>query len=394
MAVREIVPGVSWIGAIDWDRRLFDALIPLPEGTSYNAYLVRGSEKTALIDTVDPTKEFEYVCNLVRAGVDTVNYIIMNHAEQDHSGTIPMALELFPDARLVTSEKGKDLAISLLDVPPERIQVVADRETISLGDRTLEFIMAPWVHWPETMLTYIREDKILFSCDLFGSHLATGDLSVPDIIPIGHFVKRYYAEIMMPFRTTIKGHLDKISALDIDIIAPSHGPLHKPPESVIAAYRDWVSDGVKNEVVIVYVSMHGSTTKMVDNLAGSLMEQGVKVTVFNLPATDLGELAMSLVDAATIVLGTPTMLFGPHPHMVNAAYLTNALRPKARYAAVIGSYGWGGNTVETLKGMLGKLNLKLLDPVYVKGAPGPSVIKELDALAENIVASHRELGIL
>ncbi|MDD1713870.1 MAG: FprA family A-type flavoprotein, partial [Methanoregulaceae archaeon] len=116
--------------------------------------------------------------------------------------------------------------------------------------------------------------------------------------------------------------------------------------------------------------------------------------VFNLPATDLGELAMSLVDAATIVLGTPTMLFGPHPHMVNAAYMTNALRPKARFGAVIGSYGWGGNTVETLKGMLGKLNLKLLDPVYVKGTPSPATIKELDSLAEEIAAAHRDLGIL
>jgi flavorubredoxin len=244
------------------------------------------------------------------------------------------------------------------------------------------------------MLTYLREDRILFPCDLFGSHLATGDLFVPDITPIGYSVKRYYAEIMMPFRTTIRGHLDKVSALDIDIIAPSHGPLHKPPASILAAYREWVSDEVKNEVVIVYVSMHGSTAKMAYHLAGTLMERGVKVSVFNLPATDLGELAMALVDAATIVLGTPTMLFGPHPHMMNAAYLTSALRPKARYGAIFGSFGWGGNTVETLKGMLGKLNLRLHDPVYVKGAPGPSVIKELDALSEKIVAAHRELGIL
>jgi flavorubredoxin len=394
MAVREIVPGVSSIGAIDWDRRLFDALIPLPEGTSYNAYLVRGSEKTALIDTVDPTKEFEYVCNLVRAGVDRVEYLVMNHAEQDHSGTIPMALELFPDARLVTSEKGKDLALRLLDVSPERIQVVADRETISLGDRTLEFIMAPWVHWPETMLTYLREDRILFSCDLFGSHLATGDLSVPEITPIGHFVKRYYAEIMMPFRTTIKGHLDKISALDIDIIAPSHGPLYKPPASVLAAYRDWVSDDVKNEVVIVYVSMHGSTEKMIHHLAGILLEKGVTVKVFNLTATDLGELSLSLVDSATIIFGTPTMLFGPHPQMVNAAYVINILRPKVRFGAIVGSFGWGGNTVDTLKGMLGKLNLEMFDPVYVRGAPDSSTLRDLEALAGKIVDKHHEIGIL
>ncbi len=394
MAVRDIAPGVFGVGAVDWDRRLFDALIPLPDGTSYNAYLIKGSEKTALIDTVDPSKEFEYVCNLVRAGVEKVDYIVMNHAEQDHSGSIPMALELFPDAQLVTSEKGEDLAGILLEVPPERCRVVADRETISLGDKTLEFIMAPWVHWPETMLTYLHEDRILFSCDLFGSHLATGDLFVSDPTIVEHSAKHYYAEIMMPFRTTIKGHLEKISGLDIAVIAPSHGPLYKPADPILAAYRNWVSDEVKNEAVILYVSMHGSTEKMVSHLAGILMEKGVKVKMFNLTVTDLGAIALSLVDSATIILGTPTMLFGPHPMMVSAAYVINVLRPKVRFGAIVGSFGWGGNTVDTLKGMLGKLNLEMYDPVYVRGAPDSSTLRDLEALAGKIVAKHHEIGIL
>jgi flavorubredoxin len=394
MAVRDFAPGVSWVGAVDWDRRLFDALIPLPDGTSYNAYLIRGSEKTVLIDTVDPSKEFEYVCNLVRAGVERVDYIIMNHAEQDHSGTLPMAIELFPDARVVTTEKGRDLAVRLLEIPPERCLVIKDRDTLSLGDKTLEFIIAPWVHWPETMLTYLREDKILFTCDLFGSHLATGDLFASDPAIIGRSAKRYYAEIMMPFRTTIRGHLDKISALDIDIIAPSHGPLLRPPDPIVDAYRDWVSDNVENEAVIVYVSMHGSTEKMVHHLAGILMEKGVTVKVFNLTATDLGELALSLVDSATIIFGTPTVLFGPHPLMANAAYVINILRPKVRYGAIIGSFGWGGNTVDTLKGMIGKLNIEMFDPVYVRGAPDSSTLRDLEALADKVVARHREAGIL
>ena len=180
MTVREVLPDIYWIGAIDWNRRLFDSLIPLPDGTSYNAYLVKGSEKTALIDTVDPAKEFEYVCNLIKLGVEKIDYIIVNHAEQDHSGSLPMAAELFPGATVVTSEKCKDLVVHLLDIPPERCLVVKDRDTISLGNKTLEFIMAPWVHWPETMMTYVREDNVLFSCDLFGSHLATSDLFARD----------------------------------------------------------------------------------------------------------------------------------------------------------------------------------------------------------------------
>ncbi|NYT21222.1 MAG: FprA family A-type flavoprotein [Methanomicrobiales archaeon] len=393
MAVREILPDIYWIGAIDWDRRIFDALIPLPEGTSYNAYLVSGSEKTALIDTVDPTKEFEYVCNLVKAGVESVDYIVVNHAEQDHSGSLPMAAELFPRAQIVVSEKCRDLVESLLEIPPERCLVVKDGDTISLGNKTLEFIMAPWVHWPETMLTYLQEDRVLFSCDLFGSHLATSSLFVDDMRDIYHPAKRYYGEIMMPFRSNIREHLARLSAYDIGIIAPSHGPLHRPPGPILAAYRDWISDEVRNEVVIIYVSMHGSTEKMVNHLAGALMEQNVTVRIFNLQVSDLGEIAMALVDAATVVIATPTMIFGPHPLAVNAAYITNLLRPKTKFAAVIGSFGWGGNTVEILKGMLSRLNAEMLDPVYVKGAPDSACLRNLETLADRIVEKHRENGV-
>ncbi|HQC12509.1 MAG TPA: FprA family A-type flavoprotein, partial [Methanoregulaceae archaeon] len=178
MTFREIKPGIYWIGSIDWDRRLFDSLIPLPQGTSYNAYLVKGSEKTALIDTVDPTKEYELVQNLVRIGVDGIDYIIVNHAEQDHSGALPMILELFPGARVVTNEKCRDLLVALLDIDGDRVDVIEDNDTLSLGDKTLQFLITPWVHWPETMLTYVQESKVLFSCDLFGSHIATSDLFV------------------------------------------------------------------------------------------------------------------------------------------------------------------------------------------------------------------------
>jgi len=392
MAIREVIPGISWIGAIDWDRRLFDALIPLPEGTSYNAFLVSGSEKKALIDTVDPPKEYELVSNLVKAGVESVDYIIVNHAEQDHSGSLPMAAELFPGAQIVVSEKCRDLVVSLLGIAPERCMVVKDGDTISLGDKTLEFIMAPWVHWPETMLTYLREDRILFSCDLFGSHLATSDLFISDVRDIYPLAKRYYAEIMMPFRSIIREHLARLSSYDIRIIAPSHGPLYRSPDTILDAYREWTSDNVRNEVVIIYVSMHGSTEKMVTHLTDALLDRAITVRVFNLVASDLGDIAMSLVDAATVVIGTPTMLFGPHPLVANAAYITNLLRPKTRFAAVIGSYGWGGNTVDILKGMLPRLTAEMLEPVYVKGAPDSECLRDLEALADTIATKHKQIS--
>lgn len=394
MAVREIAPGISSVGVLDFDRRLFDALIPLPQGTTYNSYLVRGREKTALIDTVDPTKELEFVTNLMKAKVDTIDYIIVNHAEQDHSGTLPMIAELFPAARIVVNEKCLDLVKHLLDIGEERCMVIKDRDTLDLGGKTLEFLMTPWVHWPETMVTYAREDRILFSCDFFGSHLADSTLRVVEWSEVYRSAKRYYAEIMMPFRSSVRQNLEKVSTLDIAMIAPSHGPVHANPRLIMDAYRDWTSDVVKNEVVIPYVSMHGSTEKMVSRLTEALIDRGIRVHPFNMVATDTGELAMALVDAATIVVGTPTVIFGPHPQAVYAAYLANLLRPKTRFVSVIGSYGWGGKAVDTLKGMLPRMQAELLEPVYIRGAPGAQDFRSLDLLADTIAAKHREIGVI
>ncbi|HQA81483.1 MAG TPA: FprA family A-type flavoprotein, partial [Methanoregulaceae archaeon] len=189
-------------------------------------------------------------------------------------------------------------------------------------------------------------------------------------------------------------HMKKIADLKIDMIAPSHGPLYQPPDPILALYREWISDTVKNEVVIPYASMHGSTEKMVLHLAGALIDRGISVKPFDLTKTDLGELAAALVDTATIVIGTPTLLFGPHPLVANAAFITNLIRPKAKYATVIGSYGWGGKTVEALKGMLKHLSAEIIDPVYVKGAPDSACLRELEALADRIAAKHREAGLL
>jgi flavorubredoxin len=245
---RKLRSDVYSVGAIDWDRRLFDELIPLPDGTSYNAYLVRGSEKTALIDTVDPAMSDVLMDNLRDAG--NIDYIIANHAEQDHSGSLPAMLDMYPRAMVVSTPKCKDLLMHLLSIPEERFITVGDRETLSLGDKTLEFIHAPWVHWPETMLTYLREDRVLFPCDFLGSHMATSDLFVTDEAKAYEAAKRYYAEIMMPFRASIKNNLEKIRDLKIDLIAPSHGPVYDRPDFILSAYREWISDEVKNEVVI------------------------------------------------------------------------------------------------------------------------------------------------
>ena len=392
--MKQLRPNVYAVGAIDWDRRLFDELIPLPDGTSYNCYLIKGSEKTALLDTVDPTKTHVLIDNLVKAGTDKIDYIIAHHAEQDHSGAIPDVLVLYPEAKVVTNARCKDMLIELLEIEQDRFITVDDGETLSLGDKTLQFIYLPWVHWPETMATYLQEDKILFPCDFFGSHMATSDLFVADEPTVYEAAKRYYAEIMMPFRAPIRKNLQRIKDLRIDIIASSHGPVYGRPEFIINAYEDWVSDSVRNQVVLAYISMHDSTRKMVEYFVDALDKRDITVKQFNLTVTDIGKLALSLVDAATVVLGSPTVLTGAHPLVAYAAMLTNALRPKTRFASIIGSYGWGGKCVDQLKALMSNLKAELLEPVMVKGCPADADLTRLDKLADTILAKHRELGII
>ena len=389
MKARAIRESIRWMGAVDWDRRLFDSLIPLPDGTSYNAYLIEGSEGTALLDTVDPTKTDVLMAQLEQ--VPRVDYVVAHHAEQDHAGSIPQVLYKYEEAQVITTPKGKGMLIDLLCLPEEDFVTVADGETLSLGDRTLEFIHTPWVHWPETMSTYLQEEKILFSCDFFGSHLATTDLYVTEEWRVYEAAKRYYAEIMMPFRRVIQKNLDKVEKREIELIAPSHGPIYDRPDFIVDAYRDWVSEEPKNEVVLPYVSMHGSTEKMVQYLVSALAERGVKVHQFNLTVTDIGKLAIALVDAATIVIGTPTVHVSPHPLVVYATHLANILRPKARFASVIGSYGWSTRVVEQIGNLIPNLNVDLLEPVLCQGYPRDQDFQALDQLAEDVAVRHQEL---
>jgi flavorubredoxin len=199
---------------------------------------------------------------------------------------------------------------------------------------------------------------------------------------------------MMPFRNNIKKHINRLENYKIEMIAPSHGPVHNKPEFIINAYKDWISDDVKNEVIIPYVSMHGSVEKMVNYFIDTLIKRGITVLPFNLTKTDIGELAMALVDAATIVIATPTVLVGPHPAAVYATYLANALRPKTKFVSIIGSYGWGGKMPETIQGMIGNLKVELLSPVIAKGYPKDDDYKNLDKLADEILAKHKEINIM
>ena len=391
MSARQIVENIYAVGAIDWDRTMFDALVPLPYGTSYNAYLIKGSKKTALIDAVDPSKFHVLRDNLNNLGVDKIDYIVSNHAEQDHSGSIPDIMQLYPGAQLIINKKGQDILMPLMELNENQLKVVEDRETVSLGDRDLEFIFAPWVHWPETMFTYLKKDKILFSCDLFGSHLAISQLFASKSDKILLEAKRYYAEIMMPYAGRIKKHLDTLGQFQIDLIAPSHGPIYDNPKMIIELYSEWISDQVKNEVIILYVTMHGSTEKIAETLASALMKRNIPVKLLNLEVTDIGEVALSVVDAATVIFASPAVLMGPHPSIVSAAYVLNTLKPKANYIGIIGSYGWGSKLVNQMTEFLRDLNAEFLEPLLIKGYPKAEELREIEKFTEEIVNRHQVL---
>jgi len=387
MRMVKINEGVYSLRVNHFNRKLFDALIPLPDGTSYNAYFIKGEKFNVLIDTADPEKKdvlFDYLKD-----VEKIDFIVAHHAEQDHSGLIPDVLLKYPLAKVIVNEKCRDFLKTHLHIPDEKFYVISDEDELDIGGKTLKFIFVPWVHWPETFSTYIKQDKILFPCDMFGSHLATDEIyAKPEIV--FEPMKRYYAEIMMPFANNIKSNLEKLSKYEIKMICPSHGPIHKDTEFAINCYKKWSFGELENKVTVLYVSMHNSTYIMVDRLISKLNDYEIMVDKLNLEDVDLGRVAMSLIDSKTVVLATPTVLGGPHPKSIYAAYLFSLLRPRTQNVAVMYSYGWGGKTIEKLSEIISNLKINFIGSVAVKGMPNQNDYENIDNLAKSIYQKHTE----
>jgi flavorubredoxin len=333
--------------------------------------------------------------NLQSLKVKRLDYIIANHAEQDHSGSLPQILKIHPEAKVVTNAKCKAFLMDLLPITEDRFLTIADRQTLALGGITLEFILFPWAHWPETMLTFAREPKILFSCDLFGAHLADSRIILEKErqTEILDPAIRYFAEIMYPYRDIIARNFKKILNLAPAMIAPSHGPVHADPAYILKLYEEWISPRVKNKVAIPFVSMHGSTEAMVNYLTDRLMEKGIEVKPIQLSGADTGNLAVAVADAATVVVGSSTVLNGIHPLAAHAVYLYNLLKPKTKFVSIIGSYGWGGKMAEQIQAMLGNVKAEVLPPVVIKGFPKAADFEALNRLADQIAESHKKIGL-
>lgn len=382
--MKQIIENVFFCGLPDKNRKLFDQLVPLPQGTTYNAYVVKGSEKVALIDTMYEKLRSEFVDMIAASGLK-IDYIISNHAEPDHSGSIGALLEKFPQAVVYASPKCAENLKNMLHIPEAKIKVVSEGEELPLGGKTLRFMITPWVHWPDTMFTYLVEDKLLFSCDFFGAHYTKNDLWADCTSGLAEAAKRYYAEIMMPFRNFCVKYLKMVKALEPKMILPSHGPVYDHPEFILNLYEDWTSERVAKKILLPYVSMYDNTREMVDYLENILQAEGVTVVKADLIEADEGEIAMELIDAAGVVFGTSMVLTGPHPKTVYAAYLINILRPKIKFYTVVGSFGWGGNLTAPVDAMFTLTKPEKLDGVIVKGKPRVEDFKALDNLANTLL---------
>ena len=382
--MKQIIENVFFCGLPDKNRKLFDQLVPLPQGTTYNAYVVKGSEKVALIDTMYEKLRGEFVDMIAASGLK-IDYIISNHAEPDHSGSIGALLEKFPQAVVYASPKCAENLKNMLHIPEAKIKVVSEGEELPLGGKTLRFMITPWVHWPDTMFTYLVEDKLLFSCDFFGAHYTKNDLWADCTSGLAEAAKRYYAEIMMPFRNFCVKYLKRVKALEPKMILPSHGPVYDHPEFILNLYEDWTSERVAKKILLPYVSMYDNTREMVDYLENILQAEGVTVVKADLIEADEGEIAMELIDAAGVVFGTSMVLTGPHPKTVYAAYLINILRPKIKFYTVVGSFGWGGNLTAPVDAMFTLTKPEKLDGVIVKGKPRVEDFKALDNLANTLL---------
>jgi anaerobic nitric oxide reductase flavorubredoxin len=385
-----LAEGINWVGVVDWNLRDFHGYLTR-RGTTYNAYLI-SDEKTALVDTVKHTFSNELLRNICEI-VDPakIDYIIINHVEMDHSSSLPMIAKYAKNATIIASQRGKDAIIEHYDAD-FRIEMVKTGDELKLGKRTLRFVEAPMLHWPDSMFTYVVEDKILMPNDAFGQHLATSERfdDEVDAHVLMEEATTYYANILMPFAPLITRKIQEVVQLGIPIamIAPSHGIIWRSdPSKIIKAYSDWSAGVSKNKVVIVFDTMWGSTDKMARAIAEGAASQAVDVKLLKLRASDLSEVMTEILDAKAVIVGSPTLNNGMFPTIGSFLTYATGLKPKGKLWGFFGSYGWGGGAVKGMTAMARKAGFEVHEPsVEVKYVPEREDLKKCFELGQQIAA--------
>jgi len=381
--------GVNWVGVIDWNLRDFHSFVT-NRGSTYNAYLIQ-DEKTALIDTVKHTFADELVRNITElTSFDKIDYIIINHVEMDHSSSLPVIAKLASKARIFASVRGKDALIEHYGKEFERVETVKTGDELKVGKKTLRFVEAPMLHWPDSMFTYLVEDKILMPNDAFGQHLATSERFDDEVDE--HVLMEeatiYYSNILMPFAPLITRKIQEVVAMKIpiDMIAPSHGIIwRKDPMKIVNAYLNWSAGASKNKVVIVFDTMWHSTDKMARAIANGIASQGVDVKLVKLRSSPNSEAITEVLDAKVVLVGSPTLNNQMFPTLSSFLTYATGLKPKGKLWGFFGSYGWGGGAVRSMIKTAKEAGFDVMEPgLEIKYVPDNDDLKKCMEFGQQI----------
>lgn len=379
MKAVEIKKNVYWVGAIDWDIREFHGY-STQRGTTYNAYLII-DEKVVLIDTVK-NHFYGEMLSRIKSIIDPnkIDIVISNHSEMDHSGALPQILDICKNATLICSPNGELNLKKHFDASKWNLKTVKTNEKINIGKKNLSFVLMQMVHWPDSMATYLYEDKILFPNDAFGQHIASSERFVDDypLDIVFDEAKKYYANIILPFSRQTKVALDDIQKLDIQVIAPSHGLIWKKDLSKITdAYQKWDANETINKAVIVYDTMWGSTKLMAEAIYKAFEEKGYIVELKNLKFNHISDIMKDIIDAKYICIGSPTLNNTTLPSIAAFLCYLKGLKPKNRVGLAFGSYGWGGQAVDEIEQIYKNLSFETLSSIKIQYVPSKVVLNDI-----------------
>ena len=353
----EIKPDIFWVGGIDWDIRNFHGY-STNRGTTYNSYLIN-DEKITLVDTIKP-KFIGEMLSRIKEIIDPkkIDYIISNHVEMDHSGSLPEIAKICPNAKIITSTRGeKGLNKHYKD--NLNLKVVDSGESLNIGKRNLTFVHIPMVHWPDSMVTYVKKDKLLLSNDSFGQHIASQERFDHELEwgVLKEESAKYYANIVMPYGSQVEKALSSIQDLEINMIAPSHGIIWKTHiDKIVNEYKKWAKYESEQKALIIYDSMWGSTEIIANVLREGINEIGINVSIRNLKNTHISDIISEVLTTKLILLGSPTLNNGLLPTMGGFLSYMKGLRPKNKIGFVFGSYGWGGQAVGEIEKIIRDLS--------------------------------------
>ncbi len=393
----ELAPGVHWVGVLDPHLRSFDIILKTANGTTYNSYVVRGEHGVAVIDTVKESFADEFFLRLESvARYDEITTIVLNHLEPDHSGALPELLRRAPQAKVYLSSRAQMMLKALLkpsgEKPPEYIPVTTD-DTVDLGGRTLRFLHTPYLHWPDTQCTFLVEEGMLFSGDVFGCHFCDARLFNDAVGDFRFSFEYYYAHIMRPFRENVLDALALIEPLDLRLIAPAHGPiLRHGPRDYVQRYRELAMPRLFNEarsektLVVFYISAYGNTRRMAESLAaGAESIAGVRVSLYDLEGGESGIFTDLIEEADGLAFGSPTINADAVKPIWDVLSSLTTVNVKGKLGAAFGSYGWSGEAVRLIEDRLRGLKLRVpVEGLRIKLVPDAGELAQCQALGEKL----------